>query len=99
MPRLRVAPSQINVTVSDLQGNVAKILESADAGRAQGVDLVVFPELVIPGYPPEDVLLKPHFIEGNLAAPKEVATPAQDILMMVGLVDRSGYKRAPTHEG
>ena len=88
MRRLRIALAQTNVTVGDLQGNVAKILENVDAAKAQGADVVIFPELAIPGYPPEDLLLKPHFIEANLAALEEVAAAAQDILIVVGFVDR-----------
>jgi NAD+ synthase (glutamine-hydrolysing) len=50
--RLRIALAQVNVTVGDLDGNVAKILANVDAAGDQATDLVVFPELAIPGYPP-----------------------------------------------
>lgn len=88
MRRLRVALSQINVTVGDLQGNVAKILDDVDAAKAQGADVVVFPELAISGYPPEDLLLKPQFIEANQVALEEVAAAARDILIVVGFAGR-----------
>jgi NAD+ synthase (glutamine-hydrolysing) len=88
MRRPRIALAQINVTVGDLEGNVARILANVDAAKSQGADLVVFPELAVPGYPPEDLLLKPHFIEANLAALNEVATAARGILIVVGFVDR-----------
>ena len=88
MRPLRIALAQINVIVGDLQGNVAKILDNVDAARNQGADLVVFPELAIPGYPPEDLLLKPQFIDANLTALETVAAAAQDILIVVGFVDR-----------
>jgi NAD+ synthase (glutamine-hydrolysing) len=86
--RLRIALAQINVTVGDLPGNVAKILANVEAAKAQGADVVVFPEFAIPGYPPEDLLLKPQFVGANLAALDEVAAAAQDILVVVGFADR-----------
>ncbi len=88
MHHLRIALAQINPTVGDLDGNVARILAGVEAAKAQGAAIVVFPELAIPGYPPEDLLLKPQFIEANLAALQEVAAAAQDILVIVGFVDR-----------
>jgi NAD+ synthase (glutamine-hydrolysing) len=88
MRRLRIALAQVNVTVGDLEGNVAKILANVEAAKGQAADLVVFPEMAIPGYPPEDLLLKPHFIEANLAALEQVAAASQDILIVAGFVDR-----------
>jgi NAD+ synthase (glutamine-hydrolysing) len=88
MHQLRIALTQINVTVGDLEGNVAKIMANVDAAKAQGADMVVFPELAIPGYPPEDLLLKPGFLEANLAALDQVAAASKDILIVVGFADR-----------
>ena len=62
MPRFRVAAAQLNVVVGDLEGNAALILEAYDAAEAAGCDLVVFPELTVTGYPPEDLLLRPAFV-------------------------------------
>src|SRR6185295_18968919 len=62
MPRFRVAAAQLNVVVGDLEGNAARILEAYDAAEAAGCDLVVFPELTVTGYPPEDLLLRPAFV-------------------------------------
>src|SRR4029077_19111999 len=62
MPRLRVAAAQLNVVVGDLDGNAARILEAYDAAESAGCDLVVFPELTVTGYPPEDLLLRPAFV-------------------------------------
>ena len=64
---MKIALAQINTTVGDLAGNEAKILDSAARARAGGVDLVLFPELAVTGYPPRDLLLKKDFIAGNLA--------------------------------
>jgi NAD+ synthase (glutamine-hydrolysing) len=88
MHQLRTALAQINVTVGDLDENVAKILANVEAAKAQSADMVVFPELAIPGYPPEDLLLKPSFVEANLAALEQVAAASQDILIVVGFADR-----------
>jgi NAD+ synthase (glutamine-hydrolysing) len=88
MHPLRIALAQINTTVGDLNGNVAKILANVKKAKAQKADMVVFPELAIPGYPPEDLLLKPSFVEANLAALEQVAAASEDILIVVGFADR-----------
>jgi NAD+ synthase (glutamine-hydrolysing) len=62
MPRIRVAAAQLNVVVGDLEGNAARILDAYDQAEAAGCDLVVFPELTVTGYPPEDLLLRPAFV-------------------------------------
>jgi NAD+ synthase (glutamine-hydrolysing) len=62
MPRLRVAAAQIDVVVGDLAGNAQRIIDAYDEAEAAGADLVVFPELTISGYPPEDLLLRPAFV-------------------------------------
>ncbi len=62
MPRLRIALAQINTTVGDLAGNAARILAAYEEAEAAGTDLVVFPELAVSGYPPEDLLLRPAFV-------------------------------------
>src|SRR6478736_332769 len=62
MPRIRVAAAQLNVVVGDLEGNAARILDAYDEAEAADCDLVVFPELTVTGYPPEDLLLRPAFV-------------------------------------
>src|SRR3990170_791979 len=59
--RLKIALAQLNPTVGDLDGNVAKLIAARDRAAALGANLVVFPELFITGYPPEDLVLKPAF--------------------------------------
>lgn len=59
----RVAIAQINAVVGDLAGNAAKVLRAARSAHEQGADVLVTPELVLPGYPPEDLLLRPSFIQ------------------------------------
>jgi NAD+ synthase (glutamine-hydrolysing) len=88
MRQLRIALAQINVTVGDLENNVAKILVNVEAAKDQGTDLVVFPELAVPGYPPEDLLLKPSFIDANIEAVQRIAQAATDVIAVVGFADR-----------
>jgi len=87
MRNLRVGLAQINVTVGDLKGNVAKLLDSVERARAQGVDLIAFPELAITGYPPEDLLLRPQFVRDNQDALDIVVKGSAGITLVVGFVD------------
>ena len=86
---MRVAIAQINTTVGDIDGNVRKILEVVGRASAEEVGFTVFPELTITGYPPEDLLAKPHFVEKNLDALEMVAGACGNIAF-VGYVDRVG---------
>ncbi|MGD0115975.1 MAG: NAD+ synthase [Dehalococcoidia bacterium] len=87
MPSLRVGLAQINVTVGDFKGNVARILGCVGRARSLAVDLLTFPELAIPGYPPEDLLLRPQFVRDNLDALSEVVSGSAGITLVVGFVD------------
>ena len=88
--KLRIAIAQINSTVGDLQGNAKKIGQTILKAKEFGADMVVFPELVLTGYPPEDLLLKPQFVQDNLDALKELAKGVDNILAIVGFVDQKG---------
>jgi len=66
MRTLRIALAQINPTVGDFKGNVSKIINYIKRAEKSGAHIVLFPELSITGYPPEDLLLKPKFIKDNL---------------------------------
>ena len=90
MRNLRLAMAQINTTVGDLDGNTARILEYVGKARDAQADLVVFPEMAIPGYPPEDLLFKPSFIEANIRKMHEVVAGSQGITVVVGFVDSQG---------
>ncbi len=70
---MRIALAQPNVTVGDISGNVQKIVQFFSQAANLDSDIVVFPELCISGYPPEDLLLKNHFIEDNYIALQQVA--------------------------
>ena len=84
---LRLALGQINVTVGDLTGNARKIIEVLGQAREMGSDLVAFPELALPGYPPEDLLLNPAFVRDNLEALKKVTRATRGITAIVGFAD------------
>jgi NAD+ synthase (glutamine-hydrolysing) len=87
MRSLRVGLAQVNTTVGDLAGNVAKIIEWTERARSLGVDLVAFPELAVPGYPPEDLVLRRSFVADNLTALDEVVRGTKGITSIVGFVD------------
>ena len=88
MRRLRVALGQINPTVGDFERNVRIIVDAIERARTQGAALVAFPELAITGYPPEDLLFKPAFIEANLRALDEVTRASRGLSVVVGFVDK-----------
>ena len=84
--QFRLALAQINSTVGDINGNTQTILEYIDMARETKADLVAFPELAITGYPPEDLLLKPAFLQANLDAMHRVIAAAKGIAVVVGFV-------------
>ncbi|MBI4245671.1 MAG: NAD+ synthase [Candidatus Rokubacteria bacterium] len=88
MRRLRVALAQVNPSVGDFEGNVRKVVDGIERARHVGASLVAFPEMVIPGYPPEDLVFKPAFIEANLRALDEVRRAARGITAVVGFIDK-----------
>jgi NAD+ synthase (glutamine-hydrolysing) len=88
MRRFRVGLGQINPTVGDFEGNVRMIVEAIERARALGCQLVAFPEMAVPGYPPEDLLFKPAFIEANLKALDAVARASRGLTVVVGFVDK-----------
>ncbi|MDH4270169.1 MAG: NAD+ synthase [Dehalococcoidia bacterium] len=90
MQSIRVGIAQINSTVGDLVGNTGKIMESIDQAKSLGIDLLTFPELAITGYPPEDLLLKPQFIEQNRESLSRIIERSSDIALVVGFVDSDG---------
>lgn len=80
---VRVALCQANLPVGDIDGNVERVRVQIAAAHQRGADLVVFPELSISGYPPEDLLLKPRFAE---RAGRAIHTLAADVKEMVAVV-------------
>jgi NAD+ synthase (glutamine-hydrolysing) len=90
MRTLRIGLCQINTTVGDIEGNTKKILDRIAVGKKRGVDLLVFPEMAVTGYPPEDLLLMPKFIEANLRAVDKIAKATSSITAVVGFVGKDG---------
>jgi NAD+ synthase (glutamine-hydrolysing) len=88
MRRFRIALAQVNATVGDIEGNTRRVIDGIERARALGADLVAFPELVLTGYPPEDLLFKPAFIEANLRALQAVVRAGTGLTAVVGFVDR-----------
>jgi NAD+ synthase (glutamine-hydrolysing) len=87
---MRLALAQINPTVGDVDGNAAKVAEWIGRAREAGAELVVFPELCIPGYPAEDLYLKRHFLRANRRAIEELAPATQGITALVGFAEPAG---------
>ena len=87
MYTIRIGMAQINPTVGDLSGNTKKIIQFIDEAKSLGIDLLTFPELAITGYPPEDLLFKPQFIQQNQEKLREIIKHTSDIAVVVGFVD------------
>jgi NAD+ synthase (glutamine-hydrolysing) len=88
MRSLRIGLCQINTTVGDIEGNTKKILDYIAKGKKMGADLLAFPEMAVTGYPPEDLLFMPKFIEANLKAIDRIARATSSITALVGFVDK-----------
>jgi NAD+ synthase (glutamine-hydrolysing) len=84
---MRVALAQIDPTVGDLDANAAKIAEWIERARGEGAELAIFPELCLPGYPAEDLYLKPHFVAANQRALEELARGVAGIVALVGFAE------------
>jgi NAD+ synthase (glutamine-hydrolysing) len=89
LPPLRVALAQIDARVGDLEGNARRIAAGIDEARDAGAELVLLPELAITGYPPEDLLLKEHFLADAREALESVAKGTEGIVALVGFPERT----------
>jgi NAD+ synthase (glutamine-hydrolysing) len=81
---MRLALAQINSVVGDVDGNAAKVVDWLEQARGANADLVLFPELVVTGYPPEDLLLRPGFVRAARRAVEGIAKAAHGVTAMVG---------------
>jgi NAD+ synthase (glutamine-hydrolysing) len=90
---MRLALAQINTVVGDLDGNAELIRRRVAEAKDQHADLVVFPELAVTGYPPEDLLLRPSFVQAAQAKAEELAREARGIVALIGVpwFDRDLY--------
>ena len=81
---MKIAIAQINVTVGDLAGNAAKVLDAARRARAGGANLVLAPELALSGYPPEDLLLRDGFYQACDQVLQDLVGQVQGLTLVVG---------------
>lgn len=86
---MRIGMLQLNSTIGDFDANRRKLLAAYERAVTQGADFIVAPELFLCGYPPRDLLLRPDFIEANLAALRKTAEQVGDVPLCVGFVDRN----------
>ncbi|MFQ5425361.1 MAG: NAD+ synthase [Phycisphaerae bacterium] len=91
-----LALAQFNPIVGDIDGNVTRVLSWIDRARDRGADVVVLPELAVVGYPPKDLLLKPSFVEANVAAVERIAAERPAPTVIVGYAEPS---RQPAGRG
>jgi NAD+ synthase (glutamine-hydrolysing) len=87
---LRIALAQVNVTVGDIEGNSRLISERISHARAEGVQLVLFPEQAVTGYPAEDLWLKAHFLHAARRALDEIAAGVDGLAAVVGFPEHDG---------
>ena len=99
--KLSVALAQINPTVGDLNGNSALIMNSVAEAKKAGAHIIVFPEMIVTGYPVEDLALRPSFQDASIAAVEKIASQISgDIVAVVGYLDRGPQNAvAVIHEG
>ncbi len=86
---MRVAGAQLNLRVGDVDGNRDRIVDAMAWAESVQADVLLLPELAIPGYPPEDLLLRDTFVERNLDALQDVAARSENVVTVVGFVDRT----------
>jgi len=87
---MRVGLGQFDAVVGDLDGNAERMREIYGQARKQGVELLLFPELAVCGYPPEDLLLKKHFIEENKEVVEKLAADCSEATIIVGFAGAFG---------
>lgn len=87
MSVLRLALAQINPVVGDLAGNSKKIISCVQRAKQHKADIVVFPELALTGYPPEDLVFKSQFISDNITAIKKLSSRVHGITAIIGFID------------
>ena len=103
MASIRVALAQLNFRLGDFDSNVASITEAYDQSLEREADVVVFSELAVCGYPPEDLLLKQRFLEDARAALEDIAARTSDAVAVVGFPEQEGQdiynSAAVCHQG
>ncbi len=87
--KIRISLAQMNSTVGDYPGNVQKIKDFISKADEKGADLILFPELSLNGYPPEDLILKTQFLKDSLKSIEEIQdfSKSKDVVIVLGAVD------------
>ncbi|MEC9030619.1 MAG: nitrilase-related carbon-nitrogen hydrolase, partial [Planctomycetota bacterium] len=86
---MKIALAQLNTIVGDCEGNLARVLSSLERAREEGVDLVVFPEQTLPGYPAEDLLEREDFIDQVQDVFERAVQACQGMAMVLGTIVRT----------
>ena len=86
---MQIAVAQLDQVIGDLSGNAAAILKAAGEAKRAGAKLVVTPELSLPGYPPEDLLLRPAFLDACARELSALAAGVKDTTVLVGFPERA----------
>src|SRR5437016_4204895 len=94
---MKIGFAQINPTVGDLSGNFERIIGAYERLAAAGAQLVLTPELAIPGYPPQDLVFKSRFVPENLAVLEKLHARVGSATLLVGFVDRNEGRGKPFH--
>src|SRR6266705_6747913 len=94
---MKIGFAQINPIVGDLSGNFEKIIRAYERLAAAGAELVLTPELAIPGYPPQDLVFKSRFVPENLAVLEQLHSRVGSAALLVGFVDRNAGRGKPFH--
>jgi NAD+ synthase (glutamine-hydrolysing) len=94
---MKIGFAQLNPIVGDLSGNFEKIMRAYERLAAAGAELVLTPELVITGYPPQDLLFKSRFVPENLAILEKLYSRVGNAALLVGFVDRNEGRGKPFH--
>src|SRR6266571_2247189 len=94
---MKIGFAQINPTVGDLSGNFEKIVRAYERLAAAGAELVLTPELAIPGYPPQDLVFKSRFVPENLKVLEQLHARMGNVPLLVGFVDRNNGRGKPFH--
>ena len=94
---MKIGFAQINCTVGDLRGNFEKILAAYQRLSAAGADLVLTPELAVPGYPPQDLVFKSQFVPQNFEVLERLRARVDRAALLVGFVDRNQGRGKPFH--
>jgi len=89
---MKIALAQVNSTVGDIKGNQTKIVDGIARARREGASIVAFPELVITGYPPHDLLYENAFLKANKEATLEIAQESEGMIVIVGFIDYDAEK-------